>query len=126
MAFVYEVAIPKSTALASPVKVTVPVPIRRMRRMVLTYPAGPKGNVGLRITNRGIPIIPQPDSNVQFLRGDTAVYIIKFRADSSAGIAALRKDREDSKSIEGPDNILEFSGYNLDTANDWYVTVQIE
>lgn len=125
-AFLYEIPIPKNTAITAPVKLTLQIPIRRIRRMILMFPNGTKGNVGIRLTNQGLPLVPQAESNVSWVRGDTMVVILKFRADASTKIPALTTDRADARTLEGPANQIECYGYNIDAANDWYVNLQVE
>lgn len=127
MSFIYQIVVPKNTAQSSTPLRVIPLPIRRIRRAVIQYPAGPKNNLGVRLTQQGQAFIPQVDSNVQYLLGDTNIYQFKFRADvSSPNSGPLRNDKPDAKTIDSSLNQIEVFAFNTDAANDWFITILFE
>lgn len=130
MGLLYQIYVPKSTALnnVTPFQV-IQLPIRRIRKIAMIFPNGPKTNLKIRLTSYGIPLFPQFDQAGVYLNGDSVTYLMRFKSQAAAPKGEIIKDGADDASVkvmEGPTQPIEVWAYNLDAANDWYVMLEIE
>lgn len=80
----FQVTVPAGTPASAPVRTSIAIPVRIVRRIDWRVPRGPMGTLGFLLSMGGVPVLPVPAGTYVIADGESGTWLVDDQPDSGA------------------------------------------